>query len=190
MAGHVEILGIPGSLRAESFNHTLLEAARDLADDGISIEIFDIGQIPHYDADVEAWGDPGEVKALKRKITEADGLLIATPEYQHGVPGVLKNALDWASRLPDNPPLHNKPTAIMGATVGNYGTARAQEQLRSTLMYNDCPMVTSPEVLVSDVQDKVDDAGRLVDEQTLGFIGELLDSLRELIEDTREPAPT
>lgn len=102
----------------------------------------EIDGIPPYDADVEAEGDPAEVSELKKAITSAHGLLIATPKYQHGVPGVLKNSLDSASRPPGEAPLHAKPAAIMGATPGGYRTARAQEQLRSTLMYNDCPMVT------------------------------------------------
>lgn len=181
MEDQLRILAIPGSLRDESFNRSLLEAARDVARDDLVVEIFDIDDVPHYDADVEAESDPSPVSELKQAISSADGLLIATPEYQHGVPGVLKNALDWASRPPGEAPLQGKPTAVMGATIGSYGTARAQEQLRSTLIYNDCPMVTSPEVLVSGIQDKVDEDGRVVDETTRGYVAELLDSLRDLI---------
>lgn len=190
MRDAIQILGIPGSIREESFNRSLLEAASDLARDGMAIEVFDIGSVPAYDEDVENDGDPSEVTDLKKAIADADGLLIATPEYQHGVPGVLKNALDWASRPPGEAPLQGKPTAIMGATVGSYGTARAQEQLRSTLTYNDCPMVTSPEVLVSGAHDKMDDQGRVVDGTTREFIEQLLDSLDELIVQTRETQPT
>lgn len=180
MAENLRVVAIPGSLRDGSYNRALLEAAQNRARQGMTVEIVDIDDVPVYDADVEARGDPEPVTRLKEKVESADALLIATPEYQHGVPGVLKNALDWASRPPGDAPIMGKPVAIMGATVGSFGTARAQEQLRTTLIYNDCPMVTSPEVLVSDVQDKVDDDGQVTDEETLERIARLLDSLTEL----------
>ncbi|MBW3667531.1 MAG: NAD(P)H-dependent oxidoreductase, partial [Actinobacteria bacterium] len=169
----LEILGIAGSLRDDSYNMSLLEAARDLAGDGINVEIADIGDIPAYDADLEAEGDPAPVARFKEKIREADALLIATPEYQHGVPGVLKNALDWASRPPGDAPLNRKPVAVMGATPGSFGTARAQEQLRDTLIYNDCPMVMDPEVLVAHADEKVSDTGEVIDKDTLNRLEEL-----------------
>jgi chromate reductase len=130
-------------------------------------------------------GDPEPVAELKRRIRQADALLIATPEYQHGVPGVLKNALDWASRPPGNAALNGKPTAIMGATQGDFGTARAQEQLRQTLTYNNCPMLKVPEVLVANAEEKVDEAGNFTDAQTLDFVGELIRSLESLVETHR-----
>lgn len=176
----IHVVGIAGSIREGSYNRAILEAARSVAGDELHVEIVDLDDIPPYDADVEAEGDPHPVSRLKKSIVEADALLIATPEYQHGVPGVLKNALDWASRPPGDAPIHGKPTAIMGATTGSYGTARAQEQLRTTLIYNDCPMVKSPEVLISNVGDKVDDEGRVTDEETLRFIDELLAELAAL----------
>jgi chromate reductase len=151
----------------------------------IDIEIADIGDISPYNEDVEAMGDPEPVAELKRRIRQADALLIATPEYQHGVPGVLKNALDWASRPPGDTALNGKPTAIMGATPGDFGTARAQEQLRQTLTYNNCPMVKVPEVLVANAEEKVDEAGNFTDAQTLGLVGELIRSLESLVETHR-----
>ena len=176
----MKILAIPGSLRDDSYNRALLEAARERTDGGVAIELYDIGEIPHFDADVEAEGDPAEVTAFKDALSAADAILIATPEYQHGIPGVLKNALDWGSRPPGHAPLTGKPSAILGATPGSFGTARAQEQLRQILIYNDCPMVMSPEVLVSDAQDKIDDDGKVADEETLGFIDDLVAQLVEL----------
>ena len=178
----IHVVGIAGSIREDSYNRSILEAARSLAGDEVEIEIVDLDDIPPYDADVEADGDPQAVSVFKKRIREADALLIATPEYQHGVPGVLKNALDWASRPPGDAPLNGKPTAIMGATPGSYGTARAQEQLRTTLVYNECPMVKSPEVLIADADEKIDDEGRVTDEQTREFIDELL---RELVSLTK-----
>lgn len=179
MTQKIHIVGIPGSLREDSYNRALLEAAREVAEN-VEIEIIDIDDIPLFDSDLESGGDPAAVVHFKRAIYEADAVLIATPEYQHGVPGPLKNALDWASRPPGEGPLTGKPTAIMGATTGNYGTARAQEQLRQTLIYNNCPMVKTPEVLVSEAQDKVNDDGAFVDEPTLKFVGDLVEALREL----------
>lgn len=178
----LQVLGIPGSLRDDSYNQALLTAAQAVAPDSVDIEIVDIGDIPPFDADVEAQGDPEAVTVFKDKIRRADAILIATPEYQHGVPGVLKNALDWASRPPGDAPLQGKPAAIMGATTGSFGTARAQEQLRQTLTYNNCPTVKTPEVLVSEASDKVDANGEFTDSATLDFIGELLRELVDLTE--------
>jgi chromate reductase, NAD(P)H dehydrogenase (quinone) len=177
----IQVLGIVGSLRDDSYNLALLRAAGDVAGESMSIHIAELGDIPPFNEDVEATGDPEPVQELKRQIAEADALLIATPEYQHGVPGVLKNALDWASRPPGKAPLHGKPTAIMGATPGDFGTARAQEQLRQTLIYNNCPMVKVPEVLVANAEDKVDEEGEFSDQETLDFVAQLLHSLEELV---------
>lgn len=123
-------LGIPGSLRSGSYNRALLRAARELAPEGMGIDTFELHDVPPYNGDVEAEGDPRPVVALKQAIREADALLIATPEYNRGLPGVLKNAIDWASRPPLASPLARKPAAVMGASTGMGGTARAQEQLR------------------------------------------------------------
>jgi chromate reductase len=185
MTQDIDILGIPGSLRDDSYNRSLIKTAQRLSGPDMDITVYDIDGIPPFDADVEAEGDPDPVTQFKEAIRSADALLIATPEYQHGIPGVLKNALDWASRPPSNPPLGGKPTAIMGATPGDFGTARAQEDLRQVLVYNDCPMVMTPEVLVADAGSKVDEVGEFTDEETLDYIKELLDSLARL---TREEA--
>lgn len=186
MTETLQVLGIPGSLREDSYNQALLEAAQAIAEPSMTIEIIDIQDIPPFNEDVEAEGDPEPVVDLKRRIEEADAILIATPEYQHGVPGVLKNALDWASRPPGSAPLVGKPAAIMGATPGDFGTARAQEQLRQTLVYNDCPMVKVPEVLVANAEEKVDESGKFTDSETLDFVGELLRELDSLVMAHRE----
>ena len=176
----LQVLGISGSLRDDSYNRALLEAARQMSGTQMEITLIEIGDLPHFDADVEAEGDPEVVKDFKNAIRAADALLIATPEYQHGIPGVLKNALDWASRPPSDSPIGGKPTAIMGATTGAFGTARAQQDLREVLIYNDCPMVMTPEVLVADAASKVDESGEFTDEETLDFVRQLLDGLAEL----------
>lgn len=178
----MRVLGIAGSLRDQSYNLRLIEAAGDAAPEAMEIVPYDIDDVPLYDADVEKEGDPEPVERFKEAIESADALLIATPEYQHGVPGVLKNALDWASRPPGGSPITGKPAAIMGASPGFTGTARAQEELRQILVYNDCPMVNEPEVLVGHVDEKVDDQGRITDEETLDFVRQLLGNLAELVE--------
>ena len=131
----MRILGIAGSLRKGSYNRGLLRAARELMPEGVELVEYDIRDLPFYDGDVETAGDPESVVALKDAIREADALLIATPEYNRGVPGGLKNAVDWASRPPLGSPLAGKPVAMMGATTGRGGTALAQQQLREALEF-------------------------------------------------------
>ena len=173
------VLGIAGSHRRGSYNAALLRAAREVAPIGMEIEEFDIRELPFYDGDVEAAGDPASVAAFKEAIRSADALLIATPEYNRGVPGVLKNAIDWASRPPFASPLTNKPVAVMGASTGRGGTARAQEQLRSALEYSRARVLEQPEVLVPEAYMAFDEAGRLVDESARDDLAELLSALEE-----------
>jgi chromate reductase, NAD(P)H dehydrogenase (quinone) len=130
MPDQIRILGIAGSLRAQSFNRALLRAAKELAPQPLRIEIFDLLPIPLYNGDVEEQGDPKAVTAFKQAIAQADGVLMATPEYNHGVPGVMKNAVDWASRPPRGAALSGKPVGIIGASPGMTGSARGQSQLR------------------------------------------------------------
>ena len=146
--GAIRVAGFAGSLRKASFNRALLAAAVELAPQGMSIEVLEIGGIPLYDADVEAGGDPAPVAEFKRRVGEADGLLIATPEYNLGVPGVTKNVIDWASRPPRNSVLDGKPVAVMGATPGMGGTARGQSQLRQAFVFTNSYALAQPEVLV------------------------------------------
>ncbi|MFF8810934.1 NADPH-dependent FMN reductase [Streptomyces pactum] len=181
------MLGFAGSLRTGSYNRMLLEAARELAPERMSIGVFDLKDIPLYNYDVEERGDPEPVAAFKRAIADADALLIATPEYQQGIPGVLKNALDWASRPPRSSALQDKPVAIMGATPGMTATARAQVQLRQALAYNSSYTVLQPEVLVGRAHERFDEDGRLTDETAGKLIRQLLLNLADLTRRLRTP---
>ena len=173
----MKILGIPGSLRRGSYNRGLLRAARELLPEGVELVELDIRDLPFYDGDVEAAGDPEAVVELKEAIRGADAILIATPEYNRGVPGALKNAIDWASRPALASPLTGKPVAIMGASSGRGGTARAQEQLRSALEFSRAEVVEQPEVLVPEAYLRFDERGELTDAGTRAEIAELVDTL-------------
>lgn len=183
----VRVLGISGSLRRGSYNRALVRAAADIAGKDMKVEVFDLSGVPLYNKDLEADGFPEAVRSLHRAVADCDALLISTPEYQYGVPGVLKNAIDWASRPPGKSTMLGKPVAIMGATPGMWGTARAQMQLRQALIYNRCPMVLQPEVLVAKAADRFDDEGRLTHEPTREFVGKLLENLGELVRSGGQP---
>ena len=185
MTNETRILALVGSLRAGSYNRLLLQAARELAPPSLEFAEFDIGALPHFDADVEAAGDPEPVAELKQAIREADALLVFTPEYNRGIPGVLKNAIDWASRPPFGSPLTNKLVAIAGASTGMTGTRRAQDQLRETLTFPRARVLEEPRVLVGEAYAKFDDEGRLVDEPARAALAALLDALRA---DVAEPS--
>jgi chromate reductase, NAD(P)H dehydrogenase (quinone) len=144
----------------------------------MEISVFDrLGELPHYNADVDAQGTPEPVAALRTAIHEADALLIATPEYNYGIPGVLKNAIDWASRPSATSVLKGKPTGIMGASPGMSGTARAQLQLRQAFVFTQTYVLQGPEVLVRDARSKFDQEGRLTDEGTRDFLRKHLEAL-------------
>jgi chromate reductase len=174
----MRVCGIAGSLRRGSYNRALLRAAVELAPDGMEIVAFDrLRDVPPYDADVEAGGDPEPVAALKSAIRDADALLVVTPEYNYSVPGVLKNAIDWASRPPSGSVLIGKPTALMGATPGRTGTARAQLALRQSFVFTQTPVLPGPEVLVAEAQGRFAADGTLTDERTRQSVRTLLDRL-------------
>ena len=174
------VCGIAGSLRKASHNRSLLRAAQELAPPEMEIRIFDrMADIPLYNEDVEAVGEPELVGALRRAIAEADALLVATPEYNHGVPGVLKNAIDWASRPLRGSVLQGKPTAILGASPGLTGTARAQTQLRQAFILTGQLVVVQPEILVYRAHEKFDAEGKLTDAKTRELVGKLLVELAE-----------
>lgn len=170
-------LGIAGSLRRASYNRGLIRAAIEVAPSGTTVVAYDLAEIPMFNADVETNGDPAPVADFKRAIAAADALLIATPEYNHCVPGVLKNAIDWGSRPARNSVLTGKPVAIMGASSGSGGTARAQAHLRDGLAYTNGFVLPLPEVLVDFGRDKFDDEGNLTDVGTGEEIRDLLVSL-------------
>jgi chromate reductase len=164
--GSIKIVGLAGSLRSGSFNRALLRAARNLAPEGVRIEIFELADVPLYNADVESQGNPQSVTALKEAIHGADGVLMVTPEYNHGVPAVMKNALDWASRPPGRPPLDKKPVGIIGASPGITGTARGQNQLRQAFEFTNSFCMPQPELLVFKAHEKFDANGDLIDAST------------------------
>jgi len=175
MARSLTVLGIAGSLRQASFNRGLIRAAAEIAPAGMRIAVHDLSSIPLFNADLEAEGDPEPVADLKRAIADADALLIATPEYNHGVPGVLKNTIDWLSRPPRGSALNGKPVALMGASPGVTGTARSQSQLRQAFVFTNSYAMPQPEVLVGRAHEKFDAEGRLSDEVTRKFIAQFLD---------------
>jgi len=167
----LRVLGIAGSLRRESYNRRLLAAARELAPELMKIETFDLAPIPLYNADFDTDEKrPAAVVQLKRAIAEADGLLIVTPEYNHSVPGVLQNAIDWASRPGGRSPFAGKPAGIIGASQGAIGTARAQQQLKLVLYSTFAIVMPHGGVTVARAQDKFDASGTLTDEPTREFL--------------------
>lgn len=177
-----KVLGISGSLRAESYNRKMLLAAQELAPKELAIDIFDLKNIPPYDPDVEAQGDPPAVVEFKERARTADALLVSTPEYNYGVPGMLKNAIDWLSRPTADgvKVLNGKPVALMGATTGNFGTVRAQMMLRQVFLYTRSHVMLEPEVTVFRVKERFE-GDRLVDEPTRGFLRDLLEGLDDWI---------
>lgn len=171
----LKIAAIAGSLRSGSYNRMLLHEAIRLAPDGMAFTVLEIGDLPLYNEDVERDSYPQSAAVLKRGLADADGLLIVTPEYNYGVPGVLKNAIDWASRPPRESPLADLPVALMGASGSFVGTARAQLALRDSFVFTKSPVLPGPEVLVANASKVFDDGGRLTDEATEDFVRDLLD---------------
>ncbi|MFL5309653.1 MAG: NADPH-dependent FMN reductase [Myxococcales bacterium] len=163
------VLGIAGSLRRDSYNRSLLRAARDLVPSGMTIDLDDqLGSIPPFDEDLEGTGSggPDPVRRLRQKVAAADGVLIATPEYNHSFPGVLKNAIDWLSRPAPEEVLAGKPVAVIGASGGSWGTRLAQSGLRQVLYATESIVLPKPALFVRDAGRLFDVAGRLVDQGT------------------------
>lgn len=176
METKLKILGFAGSLRVGSYNKALLRAAADLLPDDTILEIFDLNGIPPFNQDLEL-DMPAKVKDFKSKIKEADAILIATPEYNYSVPGVLKNAIDSATRPYGDNPFNEKPVAIISASVGMLGGARAQYHLRQMFVFLNMHPVNGPEVIVTFAQNKFDANGKLTDENTRNFLKQLLQNL-------------
>jgi chromate reductase len=176
MVQALTITGFAGSLRQGSYNRALLRAAQKLAPEGMAITIHDLIEVPLYNGDVEAQVDPTSVAAFKRAIASADGVLMATPEYNHGVPGVMKNAIDWASRPPRGAPLNQKPVGLIGASPGMTGSARGQSQLRQAFEFTNSYCMPQPEVLVFRAHEKFDASGELTDEGTAKFLRAYLEA--------------
>jgi chromate reductase len=184
MARNIRVFAYCGSLRKGSFNRMALRAAEELAPEGMSFEICDIGDIPPYNDDVRQKGFPAPVETMRDRIRAADAILFVTPEYNYSISGVLKNAIDWASRPPDQP-FAGKPAAIMGATPSAFGTARAQYHLRQICVYLDMYPVNRPEVLIAAADKKFDAEGRLTDEATRKIITQQMKALADWTERLR-----
>jgi len=176
MKDQIKILGFAGSLRKGSYNKALLRAALELLPKDAQLEIFDLEGIPLFNQDLERQ-PPEKVREFKAKIRAADALLIATPEHNFSIPSALKNAIDWASRPPGDNVFEDKPVAIMGASSGRLGTARAQYHLRQICVFLNIHPVNRPEVFVNFAQEKIDSAGRLKDEEARKLISQLLENL-------------
>lgn len=172
----VHILGFAGSLRKQSYNKAILAVATETVPNDASLEVFDLEGIPPFNQDLELQ-PPDKVKEFKARIRAADAILIATPEYNYSIPGGLKNAIDWASRPYGDNAFDGKPVAVMGASIGTLGTARAQYDLRRSFVFLNMLPLNQPEVMVPFVQDKVDSKGRVTDENTRKRIKELLENL-------------
>jgi chromate reductase len=173
----LRILGICGSLRKASYNRRLLAVAREELPEGAQLEVADLAGIPIYDGDVEKEGLPASVQRLKQQIRSADALLIVSPEYNYSIPGVLKNAIDWCSRPPQENPFREKPLAIMGASAGLLGSSRAQYHLRQVAVSLDMHVLNRPEVMVGQVETKFDAEGKLTDAKTRELVHRLMVAL-------------
>lgn len=186
MTKPVRILGIAGSLRRGSYNRAALRAATQLVPEDTTLETFELDGIPAFNQDEEQ-NPPAKVVELKRRIREADALLIVTPEYNYSIPGVLKNAIDWASRPYGDSAWNGKPAAIMGASVGTIGTARAQYHLRQMFVFLNVFPINQPEVMIGNASERFDAEGNLTDETTKEFIRQLLQNLTDWTRRIQQP---
>jgi chromate reductase len=176
-----------GSLRSGSFNRALLAAAVELAPEGMELEVFDLADIPLYNGDLDTDEvRPPPVTALKSAISASDAVLLVSPEYNYGVSGVMKNALDWASRPSFKSPMAQRPTGIMGAAPGASGTMRGQEQVKLALLGMAAQVFPHPGVAVSRAGDRFDDDLKLTDEKTREFVSKYLEEFAAWVRRVRE----
>lgn len=179
MSDEISIFGIAGSLRNDSYNRALMDAAMKMTPEGVKLEVFDdLASIPPYNEDLD-WSPPPAVVDLKAVIRKASGALIVTPEYNHGIPGVLKNAIDWASRPKDDNVWDDMPVAVMGASRGKLGSVLAQYQLRQSFVYLNMHPINRPEVMIANAAEQFDGDGNLINETSINLIKELLAELTE-----------
>lgn len=187
------VLAIAGSLRVGSWNLRLLEAAAECAPAGMTVSVYyDLASIPMFNEDLERQtdGGPDAVRQLRREVASFDGLLIATPEYNQSIPGVLKNTIDWLSRATPDEVLAGKPIAIIGATMGRWGTRLAQHALRQTLCATESLVMPAPALFIMDAAQLFDDAGRLIDIPTRKSLQAVLDSFANWIDLVAPPVST
>lgn len=175
---NTRILAIGGSLRKDSYNRLLIEEARRVAPEGVTVDIADLSDVPFYDGDVEAAGLPASVVRLAEQVEQADAILIATPEYNYSIPGVLKNSIDWLSRVPTKP-IQGKPVGLASASMGGLGGSRAQYHLRQILVVLDPVVLNRPEVFVSAVHEKFTAEGELTDPTVRASLVALLQALAD-----------
>ncbi len=173
-------IGICGSLRKDSYNKKLLDVAFLSVPEGVTTEIVDISAMPLYNEDVLVEGIPESVLQMKAQLTSADAIVIASPEYNYSIPGLLKNAIDWASRPPKDSPFPGKPLAILGASTGLLGTVRMQYHLRQVAVALDMYPLNRPEVMIAKAQDKFDGDGKLTDEFAIEIIRKQMSALLSL----------
>ena len=186
MADEIRILGIAGSLRKDSYNKGALRAAQSLCPDGARIEIYDIAGLPLFNQDEEKNPTP-KVSEFKQKIRDADAILLVTPEYNYGVPGVMKNALDVASRPYGDNAWNGKPVALMSAAASIAGGIRAQYQVRQCFVFLNMDAVTQPEVAIGNAMQRFDEKGNLTDETSKKMIRQLLENLVAKARRLRQP---
>jgi chromate reductase len=186
MADQITILAIAGSLRKDSYNKGALRAAQSLCPDGAKIEVYDIAGLPLFNQDEEKNPTP-KVTEFKQKIRTADAILLVTPEYNYGVPGVLKNAIDVASRPYGDNAWSGKPVAIMSAALSMGGGVRAQYQLRQSFVFLNMEAVVQPEVAISNATQRFDERGNLTDETSKKLIAQLLQNLVYKVRLMRQP---
>jgi len=179
MSDTVTVLGMSGSLRKGSTNTAALRAAGELLPEGMTLETVGLGNLPHYDDDVRLKGYPPEVQHFRDRIKAADAILFVTPEYNYSIPGVLKNAIDWASRPYGDSAWNDKPVAVMGASVGPQGTSRAQYHLRQIFVFLNMHAISHPEVMVGNASQRFDENGNLVDETSKAYV---VKSLKRLVQ--------
>jgi chromate reductase len=179
MAQTIRFVGISGSLRKNSTNTALLNAVRSLVPEGVEFTQAEIGSLPLFNSDLEADGPVAAVEAFRLQLRDADAIVIASPEYNFSIPGVLKNALDWASRGKDSP-LQNKPVAIMGASPGAMGTVRMQMHLRQVFLFNNMRSVNKPEIFIGQAPTKFDASGALTDGKTIELIRQQMTALLDI----------
>lgn len=180
----MKIVGMTGSLRKGSYNRGILRYISQIVPQSVKYEIIDVTALPFYNQDFDVTGYPESVKQFKAQLRDADGVLLATPEYNYSIPPVLKNALDWASRG-DEKPLFGKPAAIISASIGNLGGARVQYQLRQSLIALNVAVINKPEVFIGDAEEKFDENGELLDDKTKKYVKRLVEAFIDEIKKTK-----
>ncbi len=179
MSNEMRLLGIAGSLRRGSYNRALLRAAIEAAPEGVLVETAEIGDIPLYNADIDTADPPEPVRRLRQSIAAADGLLIASPEYNYSIPGGLKNAIDWASRPANSSVLKGKPIGIMGTATGRFGSVRAQLALRQVFVFTESYVMLKPELILPNAGNIFDETGDMVDDDVRALLAQFMAALAD-----------